>query len=218
MGQRSRCGAGTPGALMPAPRAGNCQDRDSEPQRLLMCAPKAEGRRGVGAAECPSSSGGEVARGVKLTPVTDEAEANAYDASKDTAENTLTYLTACGLSVGSAKSAQTTGAAPSGARRWGPGIGDQPPLFGREARHNEGASGQGEPSCGGRLLLGGSGAPCAGARSTSAAGSCAAAAAARLPGQPVGTALQKRAIARIQRTMLLSGRPAWARGHLRAEG
>jgi len=104
-GCRSSCGGGAAGgdALMPMTEAE---------------------ARGSGAAGCRSSCSGGAAGGDALVPMT-EAEADAYDASEDTAENTLTYLTACGLSVGSAQSAQTGAAAGRG--RAPPRRGGAPP-------------------------------------------------------------------------------------------
>jgi len=118
----------------------------------LMPMTEAEAR-GSSAAGCRSSCGGGAAAGDALMPMT-EAEADAYDASEDTAENTLTYLTACGLSVGSAQSAQT-GAAPAGARRPAPGSGAQPPLCASQGCPRGGASVGGAPPCDGPPLLGG---------------------------------------------------------------
>lgn len=82
------------------------QRRCAAPQRLEPIKPQLEGNsdgRGRSAFAWRTAD----AEGEMLMPMT-EAEADAYDRSEATAGNTLTYLTACGLSVaGSAQSALT---------------------------------------------------------------------------------------------------------------
>lgn len=135
------------------------QRRCAPAEGLQSVMPKLEGDTGDRGRSAFAWRAAE-ADGEMLMPMT-EAEADAYDRSEATAGNTLTYLTACGLSVaGSAQSALTfAGSGDLGAHSaLGSGrllrLGSDGRAGGRDALRPGGAKRRGEPdvearACGG---------------------------------------------------------------------